>query len=269
LARKPPANATILIPVKLPIIKRPQHLEDVLVRSLARMKLTLETGDVLAVASKVVSIAEGAVVDLARLEMTNQVVRIARRWHLRPQLAALVLQEADAIVGGVRGFLLTSKNGMMTANAGVDLKNTPKGMAVRWPANPDKTAATLRRTLEAKFRARLGVIIVDSRVTPMRLGTVGLAIGSSGVVAVRDYRGVQDLFGRKIRVTQSAVLDDLASCAHLLMGEAGERIGAVVIARAPIALAKGGDSRFARLDMDRCLITSNLHAASAEGQLRG
>ena len=267
--RRPPANATILIPVKLPIVKHQQHLEDVLVRSLARVNLALQTGDVLAIASKVVSIAEGAVVDLARLEVTKKAVQIARRWHLRAQLAALVLQEADAVLGGVKGFLLTSKDGIMTANAGVDLKNTPRGMAVRWPNNPDKTAVTLRKTLERKFRARLGVIIVDSRVTPMRLGTVGLAIGSSGIAAVRDYRGVHDLFGRKIRVTQSAVIDDLASCAHLLMGEAGERVGAVVIARAPVELDRRSDSRFAHLDMDRCLIASNLRAVSGAGQLRG
>jgi len=269
LARKLPANATILVPVRLPTVRGEQDLADVLVRSLVGMKLALDTGDVLAVASKIVSISEGAVVDLGRVKVTKQASRMARRWHLRPQLAAVVLGESETVVGGVRGFLLTVKNGMMTANAGVDLKNAPTGMAVCWPADADKTAANLRRVLEREFRARLGVIIVDSRVTPMRLGTVGLAIGSSGIAAVRDYRGVRDLFGRTVRVTRSAVLDDLASCAHLLMGEGRERTGAVVICRAPVALDKRSVSRFAHLDMDQCLIASNLRAVSAAGQLRG
>jgi coenzyme F420-0:L-glutamate ligase/coenzyme F420-1:gamma-L-glutamate ligase len=170
----------------------------------------------------------------------------------------MVLQEADAIFGGVPGFLLTLKDGTLTANAGIDLKNCPPGTAVLWPRNSDTSASKLRRFLQRSFSVRLGVVIVDSRVTPLRLGTVGLAIGVSGLSCVRDYRGVRDLHGRKIRITRVNIADDLAASAHLLMGEAAERIGIVVVRNAPVALRNLNSSRGARVNVSKCLIANRV-----------
>jgi coenzyme F420-0:L-glutamate ligase len=177
------------------------------------------------------------------------------------RLGAIVLEEADRILGGVRGFLLTVKNGILTANAGIDLKNCPPGTAILWPKNADRSAALLRKRLEKRYSARLGVIVVDSRVTAMRLGTVGLAIGVSGLAPVSDHRGTSDIYGRKAKITQTNVADDLASSAHLLMGETNQRIGVVIARGVPVSLRDVDGSRRARLNATRCLIARNIASA--------
>jgi len=193
--------------------------------------------------------------------ITNAARRIHCEWNIDRRLATVVLDEADTVLGGVRGFLLTIRDGILTANAGIDLKNAPPGTAMLWPRNANASARQLRRSLEKKFKTRLGVIVVDSRVTPLRLGTVGLAIGLSGFRPVSDHRGVQDLYGRKAEVTQTNVADDLASSAHLLMGETNEQIGVVVARGGPSLLAGIDDSRRVRLTARKCLITSSINSA--------
>ena len=167
------------------------------------------------------------------------------------------MSESDHIFGGVKGFLLTLESGILAANAGVDVKNAPVNTAILWPKNPDLSARRLRTSLERYYHTRLGVVVVDSRVTPLRLGTVGLAIGLSGFSPVRDERTKLDLYGRRIRVTQTNVADDLASAVHLLMGEATDRIGAVVVRNSPVVIDEG-NSHGTRIDVNRCLIGSSL-----------
>ena len=169
-----------------------------------------------------------------------------------------MIGESADILGGVNGFLLTIRDGILTANAGVDLKNCPPGHAMLLPRNADTSAAELRKLLEMHYGGHLGVIIVDSRVTPMRLGTVGLAIGISGLNPVRDFRGTSDLYGRKVKVTRTNVADDLASAAHLLMGESEERIGLVIARKTRVSLDGLNGSRRVRLKATSCLIANNL-----------
>jgi F420-0:gamma-glutamyl ligase len=173
-------------------------------------------------------------------------------------LAAVVIDEAEQILGGVNGFLLTVKNGILTPNAGVDLKNSPPGTAILWPINPDRSAHRLRRNLERRCKTTIGVEVVDSHVTALRLGTVGLAIGASGFVPIRDERGIRDIFGRSIRVTQANVADDMAAAAHFLMGESAERIAAVLIRGAPVETCRGGNSDVIKLSPRKCLIGHGL-----------
>ena len=205
-------------------------------------------------ASKIVSTCEARVVKLSGVRLTPRARRLAMRWSIDASLAALVAKESDEIVGGVPGFLLTIKNGILTPNAGIDVKNSPPGSATLWPVNPDHSARLLRRSLERRYKTRLGVEIVDSRVTALRLGTVGLAIGLSGFRPVLDHRGVHDIFGRPVKVTQSNLADDIASAAHMLMGESGERIGGVIIRAAGIPMDSTASGRLARLSHERCLI---------------
>jgi F420-0:gamma-glutamyl ligase len=173
-------------------------------------------------------------------------------------LAAVVVNEADQILGGVNGFLLTVKNGILTPNAGVDLKNSPPGTATLWPINPDRSAHQLRLNLERRYKTTIGVEIVDSHVTALRLGTVGLAIGVSGFVPIRDRRGVRDIFGRSVRVTQANVADDMAAAAHSLMGESAERVGAVLIRGAPVEACRVGNGELIKLSRKKCLIGNSL-----------
>lgn len=258
MAKKPEKRSIVLIPVRLPTVKIGQHLDEVVFAALKKHDLRLAKGDVVAVASKVVSTCESRLQDLDNVRVTRPAERLSHKWGIDRRLAAIVLNEADHILGGVRGFLLTIKNGILTANAGIDLKNCPVGSAILWPKNADESARLLRRSLERDYRARLGVVVVDSRVTPLRLGTVGLAVGSSGFHPVRDHRGTPDIYERKIKVTRTNIADDIASSAHLLMGEANERIGAVVVRGAPVCLEKVEGSRKTRLSVSRCLIASSM-----------
>jgi coenzyme F420-0:L-glutamate ligase len=226
-------------------------------------QVKIQTGDVLAIASKIVSTCERRIVKLARVRVTRRAHDVSNHWGLDSRLTAVVLREADEVCGGVKGFLLTFKNGMLVPNAGVDLKNSPRGTAVLWPVDPDRSARELRMALERQHGARIGVVIVDSHITPLRLGTVGLALGLSGLVPIQDHRGIRDIFGRTIRVTQSNAADDIASAAHLLMGEATDHIGAVLIRNAPIKLQPTADGKHAKLARDECLIANNLRTADS------
>jgi len=253
---------TALHPITLPTVKLGQKLDSVVLGTLQKHEFQLLHGDIICVASKVVSIAERRIVHLKQKRVSSDARRLAAKYSMDGQLAQLVLEEADSICGGVRGFLLTIKQGILTANAGVDVKNSPTGTATLWPAHPDKSASDLRASLIRDGNARIGVVIVDSRVTPLRLGTVGIAIGLSGFRTIRDDRGKRDLYGRRVIVTQSNLADDLASAAHLVMGERDEKIGLVVIRNAPVSMDHDDLDRV-KLAPDKCLIGSNLNVADS------
>jgi len=247
---------TTIFPFSLPTVELGQKLDSVVLQTLQKRDFPLCQGDIICIASKVVSIAERRVVPLKQKQVSNIAQKLATKYSMNRQLAQIVVDEADSILGGVRGFLLTLKGGILTANAGVDVKNSPAGTAVLWPADPDNSASLLRASLMRDRKARIGVAVIDSRITPLRLGTVGIAIGISGFRTIRDDRGKRDLYGRRIRVTQSNLADDIASAAHLLMGERDERKGLVVIRDAPVAMT--GRSSNLALDSRRCLIGSSL-----------
>ncbi|HKM50306.1 MAG TPA: coenzyme F420-0:L-glutamate ligase [Candidatus Bathyarchaeia archaeon] len=246
-----------LIPVQLPLVRPGQSLPLILQRALLAQRLRLRRGDIVCVASKVVSAAEGRIEFLNQQRVTRKARNYADRFRINPALAQIVVNEADEILGGVKGFLLTIKSGILSANAGVDVKNSPRGTATLWPADPDNSATVLRNSLEIKYRARIGVLVVDSRVTPLRLGTTGLTIGSSGFNPIRDDRGKMDLYNRTVKVTQTNVADDLAASAHLLMSERDERIGLVIIRNAPVPMRANASSSL-RLAVRKCLVCSVL-----------
>jgi coenzyme F420-0:L-glutamate ligase/coenzyme F420-1:gamma-L-glutamate ligase len=239
-------------------------LDSVLVGTLQKYEFKLREGDIVCVASKVVSIAEKRIVNLKRKRISNTARRLASKYSMNGQLAQIVLEQADSICGGVRGFLLTVKQGILTANAGVDVKNSPTGTATLWPVQPDNSASRLRASLMRHAKVGIGVVIVDSRVTPLRLGTVGIAIGISGFTTIRDDRGKRDLYGRRVMVTQSNLADDLASAAHLVMGEREERKGLAVIRNAPVTLTNTPLGKLT-LDARDCLIASSLFSPDSAG----
>jgi len=253
-----PSGAVVLIPIRLPVVNVGQDLFSIVARGLRERKLKVERGDILAVASKVVSLSEGQVVALDTVRASKSAQKLAKKMNMNIQLAALVTREADRVFGGVNGFLLTLKNNILTANAGVDLKNSPPGTATLWPEKPDRSAYVLRKELERRYRIKIGVMIVDSRVTPLRLGTTGLAVGLSGFYPIADDRGKPDLYGRRIRVTQLNIADDLAAAAHTLMGEAHEKVGAVIIKNAPVKMGESTNSGPVKLAFTRCLVTRGL-----------
>lgn len=188
-------------------------------------------GDILVIAESPVATAEGRAVPLDRVIPSDRARELAGRYGMDPRLAEVVLGESDAIVGGVKGFLLALSQGTLLPNAGVDLSNTPPGTALPLPEDPDGSAIRIRRAIEERTGVRVAVIIADSRTHAMRLGCSSVAIGCAGIRAVIDERGRKDLYGHALEVTQRAVADNIASAAVLVMGEADESI--------PCALVRG------------------------------
>jgi coenzyme F420-0:L-glutamate ligase/coenzyme F420-1:gamma-L-glutamate ligase len=222
-----------------------------------KKRLALRDNDIVTIADKVLAVSEGRIVDLG-IKPSNEAVSLSKQYGLESGFVQVVLDESDKTYGGVYRAILSVKNGILIANAGVDHKNAPEGKAALWPKNPDSLANEIKKKLEKKTGKKVGVIIVDSRVNPMRRGTVGIAIGSAGIEPVIDCRGNKDLFGKSLKITFINVIDDLASMAHLAMGETTERIPFVLIRNTQVSMSEGATSDYAKISEEDCLIIRGL-----------
>lgn len=223
-----------LIPIKTPVIKQGNFwtiLDNVLSgRNLGR-------GDILVVASKVLSWQQGDFVDLDREKPTTRAKKLAKKFDMNPALVQIIIKQADQIIGGVKGVILTVKDNIVIANAGVDHSNAPLNQVILWPKKPTLAAELIRVHLEKKYKKRVGVIIADSRCHPRRLGTSSFALAIAGFEGVIDLRKKTDLAGRQLKITFSNLADSLAGSAGLLMGEAAEKIPLVLIKQSPIKIS--------------------------------
>ena len=218
----------------LPSISAGDDLVELVASALKLNGVTPRAGDVLVVAQKIVSKAEGRVVDLATIEPSAQAVALATDVDKDPRLVEVILSELARIVRARRGVLIAEHRlGFIMANAGVDQSNVgPADRSHRvllLPENPDRSAETLRRGLAALTGIDIAVVVNDSFGRPWRQGTVGVAIGVAGMPAVVDLRGKPDLFGRKLEVSVIGFADEVAAAASLLMGQADEALPAVLI----------------------------------------
>jgi coenzyme F420-0:L-glutamate ligase len=197
--------------------------------SLVASGLKFKDGDILVISSKFVSMSEGAVLRLGEIKVSKEARIIATRYKMDPKIAEITLRESDYILGGIPGFLLSIRDGMIAPNAGIDKSNVPPGFVILYPNDAFKTAENLRSKFLLEYRIRVGIVIADSRLMPTRIGTVGVAIACSGFEPVEDERGKKDLFGKVLRVTFRAVADGLAATGVAIMGEGSESIPAVVV----------------------------------------
>ena len=194
--------------------------------------LPLRADDVLVVTQKIVSKAEGAVVDLTTVEPRPEAVDFATTWDRDPRQIEVVLREARRVVRMTNGVLITeTPHGFVCANGGVDASNVGPGsgqIVTLLPRDPDASATRIRRAIEARFGVDLPVIISDSFGRPWRWGIVDVAIGVSGMLPLEDLRGVADHDGRVMRSTVRAVADEIASAAELAFGKTTARPAALV-----------------------------------------
>ena len=223
-----------LYAVKTRIIKTGEDTVEVILKSLKKQNLRLEDNDILAITSKIIAYAEGRVVKLSGIDPSDRAKELAKQFSLKPEFAELILREAEKIYGGVEKAVLTLKNGVLTANAGIDNKNAPKNYAVLWPKDAQKWALRIREEIKRKTGKHVAVLIVDSGLVPLRMGTTGLALAVAGFKPVKDCRGEEDIYGKPLIITRHAIADNLASAAHLLMGEAAEKTPVVLIKDAPV-----------------------------------
>jgi coenzyme F420-0:L-glutamate ligase len=245
-----------LFPVKTPIIQTNDDLVEILLSSMKKQKLKPRDRDILVVSSKVVALSEGRIVNYKTVKSSEKAESLAKQYDLEPGFVELVLQESDKIFGGVKRAILTMKSNMFIANAGVDHSNAPKDHAILWPKNPSLSADNIRKEFKKKLNVNIGVIISDSHCSPLRTGTTGFALATSGFDAVIDERGKKDLFGNKMRITQRAVADGLASATVVIMGETDEKIPAVLIRDTKIKLTNQSSKSSTYFPPNECLFSS-------------
>jgi coenzyme F420-0:L-glutamate ligase/coenzyme F420-1:gamma-L-glutamate ligase len=218
----------------LPLISPGDDLVELIASALKRQDVAPRPGDVLVVAQKIVSKAEGRVVDLATIEPSAKARALAADVDKDPRLVEVILSESVRVVRARRGVLIVEHRlGFIMANAGVDQSNVASAdgspRALLLPKDPDRSAEALRRGLEAATGIDLAVVINDSFGRPWRQGTAGVAIGVAGLPAMVDLRGRPDLFGRKLEASVVGFADEIAAAASLLMGQADEALPIVVI----------------------------------------
>jgi coenzyme F420-0:L-glutamate ligase len=233
-------------PIRTPIIQVAQDLLPILTEALAE---PLQNGDIICITSKVVALAQGRVVKLSEIEpspeaLSMERLRYSKDFTAHPELAELVLREADEVFVGEGGLVyLTLKDHVFIANAGIDLSNAPDGHAILWPEEPWAWAREFRARLMTSYDLdTLGVLLTDSHLTPLRRGVTGLAMAYAGFEGIESEIGEPDLFCRPLQVTERAIADDLAAAAVLVCGEAAEAT--------PFALVRGAPAIFTDRDID-------------------
>jgi coenzyme F420-0:L-glutamate ligase / coenzyme F420-1:gamma-L-glutamate ligase len=191
---------------------------------------TLEDGDILVLTQRVVSKAEGRLVDLNSIEPSTFSIEFARRWEKDARMVELVLRESKRIVRMDRGVIISeTSHGLICANAGVDASNVPgEAVVCLLPEDPDDSATNLRGAIKERAGRDVAVIITDTFGRPWRTGQTNVAIGVAGMSPLVDYIGTRDTQGRELRVTIIAVADEIAGAAELVMGKV-ENVPAAIV----------------------------------------
>lgn len=225
-----------IIPIVSPLIKKKDDLFDVFQQSLNRAGLKIAENSIIVIASKVVGVTEGRIVDLRKIKPSSRAKSLALKrygaYKSDPRFTELVLREADKFWPDE--MFLTIKNGIFAPSAGIDTSNAPPNHAILWPKNPYTSAANFLRKLCAAFHVkRAGIIIADSFIAPLRQGVTSIAIGYAGFEGVADLRGKKDIYGTPLRATRKNLADSFATAASIYLGEAAECTPFVLIKKAP------------------------------------
>jgi coenzyme F420-0:L-glutamate ligase/coenzyme F420-1:gamma-L-glutamate ligase len=215
----------------LPIIKKGDELAKLICEAAERQRTTLEDNDVVVVTHVVASRAEGNIYNLDELVPSEFAKTIAKSLHKDPALVEVILRESKSIRRmGDGNLIVETKHGFICANAGVDQSNVHGVRIVApLPKNPDRTARKIRSDIADLTERDVAVIISDTHGRPHREGQINIAIGIAGINPIRDRRGETDLFGYVLKVKQTAIADELASAAELVIGQATEGVPVAII----------------------------------------
>ena len=231
---------------KFPLIRHGDNLADILVSSLQASEIKLQDDDILVLAQKIVSKAEGRMVNLVTVTPSERAKELATKTEKDARVVELMLQESNEVLRVRVGTIIVEhKLGFVCANAGIDHSNVAgdgsenNEYVLLLPENPDQSAKNIRGEIKKSTGKRIGVMIIDSHGRAWRIGTEGVCIGLSGIPAVIDERGWKDLFGYVLRVTQVGVADELAAAASLMMGQAAEGTPAIHVRGFPYPLREG------------------------------
>ena len=230
----------------IPLIRQGDNLADIIVKALHQNNIQLRSGDILVLAQKIISKAEGRMVNLSTVTPSARALELAIETEKDGRVIELILQESNEVLRTRPGAIIVEHRlGFVCANAGIDHSNVhgeegnPEDWVLLLPENPDRSAQQIRQQVESVTKAEIGVLIIDSHGRAWREGTVGAAIGFSGVPGLLDLRGQPDMFGFRLRITQVGVADELAAAASLMMGQAAEGTPVVHVRGFPYPLREG------------------------------
>jgi coenzyme F420-0:L-glutamate ligase/coenzyme F420-1:gamma-L-glutamate ligase len=215
----------------LPLITKGDDMAELICNAARRQNTPLQEKDVIVITHVAVSKAEGNVVNLDEVTPSKRAREIALKVGKEPAMVEVILKETKEIVRmGPNSLITETKNGIVCANAGVDRSNVQGERTVApLPENPDGSAQKIRQEIKKLTGCNVAVIISDTHGRPLRIGEINVAIGVAGIKPIRDRRGEKDLFGYVLRIKQTAIADELASAAELVIGQASEGIPAAII----------------------------------------
>ena len=227
---------------EFPFVKFGDNLARMIVTVAEKNGVSINNGDVVAVAQKVVSKAEGRVMQLSKLQPSKESEEMAKAIQKDSRLVELVLREAKRVVRTAPGTLIVeNKNGLICLNAGIDKSNVSgEDSYALLPEDPDRSAERIRSRIMKLTGNTVAVIICDTYSRPFRRAQVEFAIGTAGINLFKDYRGKKDLYGYTLQVKNVAVVDEIAAAAELIMGQGNEAIPVVIVKN--LARAEGGVS---------------------------
>ena len=223
-----------IIPIAdIPLIKKGDNIARILLAAAEKQNTPIKDKDIIVITHKIVSKSEGNIVKLEEVYPSEQAKEMAKKTGKDPRFVEVVLRETKEIVRWGHNSLITeTKNGTICANSGVDKSNIQGETTLALlPKFPDKSAQEIRKEIQKLAKKDVAVIISDTHGRPLRMGEINVAIGVAGMKPTRDRRGEKDLFGYSLRVKQTAVADEIASAAELVIGQANEG--------KPVAIVRG------------------------------
>jgi len=228
-----PKQLTVIGFEGFPLVKVGDDIGGMIVELAEKQGLSIEGGDIVVVAQKIVSKAEGRVVSLRNVRLSDKAEELAQSTLRDARLIELVLMEAKRILkASVTALIVETKEGLVCLNAGIDKSNVPgEDSYALLPEDADKSAEKIRNRIQELTKKRLAVIVCDTQSRPFRRGQVELAIGVAGIKPFKDYRGQKDLFRYTLRFKNVAVADEIASAAELVLGQGAEGV--------PVAIVRG------------------------------
>ena len=231
----------------IPMIEHGNCLSDVILYALETAGLTLHSGDVVCLAQKIVSKAEGRMVALSGITPSPEALELAQATSKDPRMVQLILDESTEVLRHKPNVLIVRhKLGIVGAHAGIDQSNIDhqtEEHALLLPEDPDASAALLRDELQQSTGVDLGIVITDSHNRPWRMGTIGCAIGCAGIRVLDDQVGGKDIYGRTLHATLINRADAIASAATLIMGETTEKLPVVIVRGLNPKQTLSGDER--------------------------
>lgn len=218
----------------IPDVKPGDDVASLIVNSCIQEGVNIDDGDIIVIAQKIVSKAEGRILNTNSLKPSSEAEKLSKTTGKDAGFIEAILRESKEVVKTAPGHLITvTRHGIVCANAGIDRSNVSglENIVTLLPIDPDVSAENIRKKLETLTGKKVAVVISDTHGRPLRNGQINVAIGLSGIDPFKDYRGMKDLAGYTLHVKNIAIADELASAAELVMGQAQERI--------PVAIVKG------------------------------